>query len=487
MHKSIFSYNITRPYPFKWFTPVTAIGGLIAVVLVSFINFTTSGYELVSTSSSNPNRTVGDSTWHGNINWPSYFVQNSQATCASTTLPVNIEVFTNNHAIPYTLSSVWRVKGTKKDYLGSLVYHNNLLRDCNVTQVDIQVLGKFTQSPLNTARTGVGLLLKPRATCAVDVDTLTTDLDSSSGPTFLNLVGSYDFGDDEIPRFLRRNESIRASLYWGESLLRAYWVIVADAWHGSAGKVKDNQFYAEIILKRRARGSNGTRGEVLSDSFFSIDCFTETTFCKNHSESVSWLSEGGHDRDPYPGIWRRIDTLGKAMWFTVMTDLGQNISVDGTPNMLVYDDLLQGLTSNLTNEYRYWNQTKSQHHAYAVPYIKGLAMKSFNASDSPQPGLGASPSYLSTNYFCQVPKAKSAGALFFSVLIADLVLLQALWTGFKFIVDSVVEKRHPSMRYCEGCYENARRDVGGESLTAPCIAGVPNGIATRLVEATEVT
>ena len=44
MESSIFSYSITRPYPLRWFTPVTVVGGTVALVLFSFLNLLSTGY-----------------------------------------------------------------------------------------------------------------------------------------------------------------------------------------------------------------------------------------------------------------------------------------------------------------------------------------------------------------------------------------------------------------------------------------------------------
>ncbi len=44
MDSSMFSYNISRPYPFRWFTPVVFVGGAIALVLFSLLNLVSTGY-----------------------------------------------------------------------------------------------------------------------------------------------------------------------------------------------------------------------------------------------------------------------------------------------------------------------------------------------------------------------------------------------------------------------------------------------------------
>ena len=44
MASSIFEYGVSRPYPFRWFTPVAFIGGTVALVLFSLLNFLSTGY-----------------------------------------------------------------------------------------------------------------------------------------------------------------------------------------------------------------------------------------------------------------------------------------------------------------------------------------------------------------------------------------------------------------------------------------------------------
>jgi len=53
-----------------------------------------------------------------------------------------------------------------------------------------------------------------------------------------------------------------------------------------------------------------------------------------------------------------------------------------------------------------------------------------------------------------VPRLKPIGDIFISVLLADLVLLQAAWKLFVLLVDKILVHRHPEARYCEGCLES---------------------------------
>lgn len=57
MHHSWFSYSISKPYPFRWFTPVVLVGGVILAVLLSLINLSANGYYLKPLYTSDPNGT----------------------------------------------------------------------------------------------------------------------------------------------------------------------------------------------------------------------------------------------------------------------------------------------------------------------------------------------------------------------------------------------------------------------------------------------
>ncbi len=484
MHSSWISYNVTRNYPYKWVTPVTVIGGLIAIGVVTFINVVTASYDLVATSTSNVTQFTEGRNLYANNPFLSYLTQKTQATCVSTTLPVNSQIFTTNYAIPYTIASVWRQnQDGSRDNQGSLVYLDNQLLDCNVTRVTIEVLGKYGQSPRLVARSRVGLLLKASATCAIDVDTSQSKGNKASEKTYFDLLGSYNLIDDTFPHFLLRNKTEKASLYWGESLLSLYYLVTAKAYYdgarnkpwGSNGTNPD-AYQAWIQLTRQSDAASGSVEEVTSNEFFSVSCFTEASYCGNNT--IPWLLEGpgvaGHGFDPYPGIWTAIDFLGKAMWFTVMTDLGQNDTA--IPNMLAYPDLLKNLSRNVTNEVQAFEAIQNSSGRGSTSRIDtSLETTSFDPSAVPQPVLGAQPSFLSTNYICQIPKMKSPGTQALAILLANLVLLHTIWQVYKLILDAVILGRgDPSLKYCEGCLEShiekrvePMRDLNTDTLKGP--------------------
>ncbi|RYC54354.1 hypothetical protein CHU98_g11854 [Xylaria longipes] len=450
-----FSYNITRKYPYEWLTPLVGAGSLIAIGVILFINIITESYDLVSTSTNNPKEVLKDGNPYSNSpHWLASFLKVTQATCTYTTLPLNSEIFTTNYVMPYTIKKIWHQNddGSTENY-GSLVYLDNPLLHCNVTDVTILVNGKYTQSALLSARSEVGLVIKPSATCAIeDVDTPKSKQNSTSAMTFFELEGSYNLIDG--PHFLLRNATARPSLFWGESMLNLYYQVTTAAYfYAAAGEpwgingADPNAYSAYITLSRQSSATVGSENEVMSDEFFRVSCFTEGGFCGN--DTIPQLSGGttpGVYWNQYPSIWSAVDVLGKAMWFTAMTDLGQNNAT--IPNMLAYPNLLANLTSNMTNEAQALKALNRDSYLDS-----SLETTPFDPSAMPPPALGAQTSYLSANYICQVPKPKSTGTRVVSILIASLVLLQSVWKAFFLSFNALVLERRedPSDQYCEGC------------------------------------
>lgn len=135
-----------------------------------------------------------------------------------------------------------------------------------------------------------------------------------------------------------------------------------------------------------------------------------------------------------PHVWPSVSILGKATWFTVLADLGR-VDQTGMPNMLADADLLANLSQNMTTV----NKTLegSGPGRFRRGLVAGLSTKSFDPSQPAGISLGISPAVLAMNYMCQVPQPKTAGTLFFSILVADLVLLQALH-----VVGIPIRRRH---------------------------------------------
>jgi hypothetical protein len=81
--KSIFSYPLTRPYPFRWFTYVAFIGGAICTALFSFVALAADGYNLDLEYTLDLDATLGASYWFGKppFSWISKTNVSCQPAC----------------------------------------------------------------------------------------------------------------------------------------------------------------------------------------------------------------------------------------------------------------------------------------------------------------------------------------------------------------------------------------------------------------------
>lgn len=76
--------------------------------------------------------------------------------------------------------------------------------------------------------------------------------------------------------------------------------------------------------------------------------------------------------------------------------------------------------------------------------------------------LGASaPARLSLQYVCSVPRQKDRFSMVVKVVVADIVLLSAFWTGLNWVATKVVSSRDRGWNHCVGCARNAERWEGG--------------------------
>lgn len=139
----------------------------------------------------------------------------------------------------------------------------------------------------------------------------------------------------------------------------------------------------------------------------------------------------------YPKIWIQGDSLAKSTYSTILTDLGQ---ISSKTNILADANLLQHFTSNFS--------LALKHVANAIP---GPATQDYDTLKATTGPLGTTPSVISTNYICQVPRLKSAGNIFVAVLVADLVFLQAIWKIFTLSTGFFLLRKKPGVNHCEGC------------------------------------
>ncbi|KAG5820372.1 hypothetical protein H9Q71_000588 [Fusarium xylarioides] len=466
MHSSYFSYNLSRPYPYVWFTPVVVAGGLIATALIAFLSVATQGYETVSMATSKPNETNHNQNPFSN--WPSFLTANTKSVCSATKIPIGTLFYTNNTALKYTVTKIWRGDNPNSPdaLLGSLPYLSNRFENCAVN--------------------------------------------TPSGKTTVNMTTVYNYNgiDNDVgSAFPGRNDTTKASLWWGESLLAWYSIALTNDmhvemhvasqrfWQGFQGENKTN--YPPIYKGHISFSKRKTLVPSVQDigalDFFQVSCFF-VPFSNNgvapgiyycdikgmgNSDLIEKLSkadESDHLR-PLPGIWISADSLAKAFYFTILADLGQT---DSGPNILDNVELLTQSTRSyeaIRDRQTIWGDNLRVNETYR------LAQRAFTQRDPSATNLVNRLSVISTTFLCQIPRLKSTPSLVVSVIINTLVILSAFWKLYSFIIDSLLSRRHPEMMNCAGCPATTQREAASRLLYSPGqppqSLGTPSGVKAR--------
>jgi hypothetical protein len=139
----------------------------------------------------------------------------------------------------------------------------------------------------------------------------------------------------------------------------------------------------------------------------------------------------------WPNIWIEVDRLARSYYSSILLDLGQT---DASSNMLLNETALKFYLQ----EYPTLYQNETEKDFYELESWSGVKLPPSNPDDftSLIGNLSTSPSVIRTKYLCQVPKKKSPGSIIISILVADIVFMQALWKLFNFIVSTWLTHRH---------------------------------------------
>jgi len=124
------------------------------------------------------------------------------------------------------------------------------------------------------------------------------------------------------------------------------------------------------------------------------------------------------------------DSLAKAFHSAISADLGV---VNGS-NILTDPKSLQQFTSN-------YGSIDFDHVA------AGPATDSYDALKAVTGEPKVMESTIFTTYLCQTPERKLTTALVISVLLANLVLLRALWSAVTLVATKIVDARDPKGKF----------------------------------------
>lgn len=314
----------------------------------------------------------------------------------------------------------WRKKGHPNMFV-PLIHDKNPLLRCNVTSVQISIEADDLPAA-QVSELSVGAVLTANVQCL---------LESHGKPTrYLDLVTTFAANLSASLSFSLGNASER--LWAGGDLLFKYSDEVAEKYYLENVNLTRPFYKAKVLLPRTAgsrTSTPATMDQIMDTDFLQVDsCWlmplnsTGISHANNYCDSriISELSQGTTDKRPFASIWEPLSWLGKAMWFTVLADLGRDDEL--LPNILSRPSVIANVMENI-----------------AVPTTRSVR------------DYDVSPSVLATTYMCQVPRLKSTGTLIVSVLVADLVLLQAIWKLFVLAMNYFLASKKGEMRYCEGC------------------------------------
>ena len=445
MHASTFSYHVSRPYPYKWLTPIVIIGGLLATVVITMVNVATNGYEMISTTTNDLNATLAQTTWFHT--WPSFFSGSTQPKCDPSLISSGSAVATNKTMSPFTYKVAFLAQDEiLRSSISSMPYSQNPLQHCQVAGLTIDIAQNRNQA------SGLGVwsvISRLSARCVIDIPDypLHVNFDTVHNPGAVcgfspSPVVPFDNNMDWATTLLiGAYQQVRANL-------TTYWS------NGVQGLGPGFGSNASIYLFYKGYRNQSTRDPLFLD-FFDVYCGTLdsdpipssiTSFIPcgvngsdfaDRSSFEMWSQSNSSTIAKLAGA---LDVLGKMLWYTTLTDLGQDISSNILTNKTLSDRFATLAPVSITRE-------NGSHYHFTA----------FNES----PSRTVTPSVISSIYVCQVPKIKSAGTLLLSVLIADLVFLQALWKLFTLLVDYGMIRRQPEMRMCDGCQQKCRCTCGG--------------------------
>ncbi|KIX92517.1 uncharacterized protein Z520_11837 [Fonsecaea multimorphosa CBS 102226] len=464
MRLPVIRYGLSKPYPQEWLTPVVVAGAIIVTIISSLISFASSGYNLEVVYSSDPNATARE-VWMKNIPW--LLTNKRTPTCQSTTIPINEKLTTNNTALTYTLTGVSQ-EGAEK-HASVLIYHNNLLHNCSVDAIEFR-LESLERTTAQIAISPWGVDLLGYVGCIVA---------TPDGPTFVNLTAEYNYVPDTVSVlggqnavFVGRNQTTKASLFWGESLLAMYWtqaMVYLNVEWGAERAGQNDDLGSTWVKGVMAMTPNPSTADLTDLTYYNSSVFWITNITgltgeywvdplmnPNDPASFSFATLWGRQAAP-AGLWIAADSLAKSFQSTILTDLGQNSAHD---NILNEPTLLQHFTANFSSIISQNNNSPGALNVGPTPGPAQTDYESFKASTGP---IGVAPSVLATTYLCSVPHQKSFAELVTSILVADLVFLQAAWWLFRTGMDKLMERRDSQTHYCAGCSSRPRGSPAFES------------------------
>ncbi|KAH0422753.1 hypothetical protein CcaCcLH18_12630 [Colletotrichum camelliae] len=332
-----FEYPISRPYPFKWFTPVAITGGIILTVVFSLVNLKSNGFDLkpVYTTDVNGTEAAANARWFNKppLNWQG----DMDVECQPYLLTVGDSFFTSNHGFRYKVKSIELPTRDDKspDIRSSIGYKNTTLEGCFLSQMFIKLMKS------DPARLPSWWISFKNTVAAA---TLQCTVVSDVGLAEVTMEAEYEGETEPVYDYVMdSNYKTRASVWWGTRLSNAYFIGILSA----ASQIPGVDVLGETHLNRARltfnRNSSKTERQPLpsirSEDFFNLGW----TFQFDNSYLQTLWMDLPYNTTPYNSDFWGSPTLTEALHYSKIMhslfalDLGNCES----PNLLLDEDGLR--------------------------------------------------------------------------------------------------------------------------------------------------
>ena len=174
-----------------------------------------------------------------------------------------------------------------------------------------------------------------------------------------------------------------------------------------------------------------------------------------------WANSFDNSQLRLPNIATTIDTFAKCLHSLLLSDFGVHDETNAliTPSGVEWlqsqvDPYLEGQNNSILGG-KYSGRPESIPNPFndTGPWypIEQVYQSVFQELGKPPNLNSTNGSTIYTQYLCSVPRRKGAGALFFSILLADLVFLQAVWTVLNLAATWWLERNDEEANYCQRC------------------------------------
>ncbi|KAK1841288.1 hypothetical protein CCHR01_16085 [Colletotrichum chrysophilum] len=406
-----FEYPITRPYPFKWFTPVAIIGCVILTAVFSLVNLTSNGFDLKPLYTTDVNGTEAAANARSFNKPPFNWQGDMDVECQPYLLTVGDSFFTSNHGFRYKVKSIE-------------------LPTRDAESPDIQV-------------------------------TMEAEYEGETEPV-------YDYVMDS-------NHKTRASVWWGTRLSNAYFIGILSAASQVPGVDVLGETYLNRARLNFDRNLSKTdiRSENFFDlgwTFQFENSYLQTLWMDLPYDTTPYNSDFWGS----PTLTESLH-YSKIMHSLFALDLGNcelpNLLLDEDGLRYAIMDPQNtnrfpgALLNNFTEPVQLDNGRFTK---LPKPNEAGIDTnvplnESYGTIQPLMGPLSCNKATIAAQYLCSVPKQKSVGVMLLAIILADLVFLQAAWKLLQWFADSRMANK-PQMKFCEGCLEAQGGNAGGFEL-----------------------